>query len=92
MSLSVPVPCVPVYLMSHVPECPVSLCVPCPRVSHVPVPPPGAQLGDPLCCHIFTKAGEVLARHVVAVLPKIHQVSSHRGGGDSGDSSATRGR
>ncbi|XP_005062491.2 PREDICTED: N-acetyl-D-glucosamine kinase, partial [Ficedula albicollis] len=33
----------------------------------------GAQLGDPLCCHIFTEAGEFLARHVVAVLPKIHQ-------------------
>ncbi|XP_052636854.1 N-acetyl-D-glucosamine kinase isoform X3 [Harpia harpyja] len=31
----------------------------------------GAQAGDPLCCHIFNKAGEVLARHVVAVLPKI---------------------
>uniref|UniRef100_A0A493TZT8 N-acetyl-D-glucosamine kinase n=1 Tax=Anas platyrhynchos platyrhynchos TaxID=8840 RepID=A0A493TZT8_ANAPP len=33
----------------------------------------GAQAGDPLCCHIFSKAGEVLARHVVAVLPKIHE-------------------
>lgn len=49
----------------------------------VPVPPPtlspGAQAGDPLCCHIFNKAGEILARHVVAVLPKIDRV---RGDGD----------
>lgn len=51
--------------------------------SWVPVPPPtpspGTQAGDPLCCHIFNKAGEVLARHVVAVLPKIDRV---RGDGD----------
>ncbi|XP_053560310.1 N-acetyl-D-glucosamine kinase [Bombina bombina] len=34
----------------------------------------GANLGDPLCCSLFRQAGEVLARHVVAVLPKIDQV------------------
>ncbi|KAM6313460.1 N-acetyl-D-glucosamine kinase [Aegotheles albertisi] len=33
----------------------------------------GAQAGDPLCCHIFTEAGEVLARHVLAVLPQVHE-------------------
>ncbi|XP_027695796.1 N-acetyl-D-glucosamine kinase [Vombatus ursinus] len=32
----------------------------------------GAYQGDPLCCHIFRKAGEVLAKHILAVLPKIH--------------------
>ncbi|XP_045152406.1 N-acetyl-D-glucosamine kinase-like [Echinops telfairi] len=31
----------------------------------------GAQQGDSLCQHIFRKAGEILARHIVAVLPKI---------------------
>ncbi|KAF1621973.1 UNVERIFIED_CONTAM: N-acetyl-D-glucosamine kinase, partial [Eudyptes robustus] len=34
----------------------------------------GAQAGDLLCCHVFNKAGEVLARHIVAVLPKIDRV------------------
>ncbi|XP_035180398.1 N-acetyl-D-glucosamine kinase [Oxyura jamaicensis] len=33
----------------------------------------GAQAGDPLCRHIFNRAGELLARHVVAVLPKIDE-------------------
>ncbi|XP_036607278.1 N-acetyl-D-glucosamine kinase isoform X1 [Trichosurus vulpecula] len=32
----------------------------------------GAYQGDALCQHIFRKAGEVLARHILAVLPKIH--------------------
>ncbi|XP_074141629.1 N-acetyl-D-glucosamine kinase isoform X2 [Sminthopsis crassicaudata] len=31
----------------------------------------GAYQGDTLCHHIFRKAGEVLARHILAVLPKI---------------------
>lgn len=35
----------------------------------------GAQARDPLCCYIFNKAGEVLARHIVAVLPKIDKVT-----------------
>ncbi|XP_060239438.1 N-acetyl-D-glucosamine kinase isoform X4 [Meriones unguiculatus] len=34
----------------------------------------GAQQGDPLCQHIFRKAGEMLGRHIVAVLPKIDPV------------------
>ncbi|XP_055452329.1 N-acetyl-D-glucosamine kinase isoform X2 [Psammomys obesus] len=34
----------------------------------------GAQQGDPLCQHIFKKAGEMLGRHIVAVLPKIDPV------------------
>ncbi|XP_016890140.1 N-acetyl-D-glucosamine kinase isoform X2 [Cynoglossus semilaevis] len=29
----------------------------------------GAEAGDPLCQHLFTEAGRVLAKHVVAVLP-----------------------
>ncbi|KAI1888362.1 hypothetical protein AGOR_G00184220 [Albula goreensis] len=33
----------------------------------------GAAAGDALCQHVFTKAGAVLAQHVVAVLPKAHQ-------------------
>lgn len=47
MSLSVPVPCVPVYLMSHVPERPVSPSVPCPRVSRVPVCPVSPSVACP---------------------------------------------
>ncbi|KAJ8007824.1 hypothetical protein DPEC_G00098210 [Dallia pectoralis] len=41
----------------------------------------GALAGDALCQYVFTKAGEVLARHVVAVLPKAHQslLSDHQG-------------
>ncbi|XP_074052045.1 N-acetyl-D-glucosamine kinase [Macrotis lagotis] len=31
----------------------------------------GADQGDHLCQHIFKKAGEVLARHILAVLPSI---------------------
>ncbi|KAM4706438.1 N-acetyl-D-glucosamine kinase [Discoglossus pictus] len=34
----------------------------------------GAHVGDPLCCSVFRRAGEVLARHIVAVLPKIDPV------------------
>ncbi|XP_022260563.2 N-acetyl-D-glucosamine kinase isoform X1 [Canis lupus baileyi] len=34
----------------------------------------GAQQGDPLCRFIFRKAGEMLGRHVVAVLPEIDPV------------------
>ncbi|XP_075413109.1 N-acetyl-D-glucosamine kinase isoform X2 [Tenrec ecaudatus] len=34
----------------------------------------GAQQGDALSRYIFRKAGEVLGRHVVAVLPAIHPV------------------
>ncbi|XP_038601281.1 N-acetyl-D-glucosamine kinase [Tachyglossus aculeatus] len=34
----------------------------------------GAAQGDPLCRHLFARAGEALARHVVAVLPKIDRV------------------
>ncbi|KAJ8332163.1 hypothetical protein SKAU_G00428430 [Synaphobranchus kaupii] len=33
----------------------------------------GATAGDALCQHLFSKAGAVLAQHVVAVLPKAHQ-------------------
>lgn len=36
---------------------------------------PGAQQGDPLSRYIFRKAGEMLGRHVVAVLPEIDPVS-----------------
>ncbi|XP_028902639.1 N-acetyl-D-glucosamine kinase isoform X2 [Ornithorhynchus anatinus] len=34
----------------------------------------GAEQGDPLCRHLFARAGEALARHVVAVLPQIDGV------------------
>lgn len=51
--------------------------VPGPRPTPPRPPYPGAQAGDPLCCHIFNKAGEVLARHVVAVLPKIDRVRAN---------------
>ncbi|XP_075711695.1 N-acetyl-D-glucosamine kinase isoform X2 [Rhinoderma darwinii] len=34
----------------------------------------GANKGDALCRSVFRRAGEVLARHVVAVLPKIDKV------------------
>ncbi|XP_002938443.2 N-acetyl-D-glucosamine kinase [Xenopus tropicalis] len=34
----------------------------------------GARLGDPLCCSVFRSAGEILARHVAAVLPKADTV------------------
>ncbi|XP_062850315.1 N-acetyl-D-glucosamine kinase [Trichomycterus rosablanca] len=33
----------------------------------------GANAGDALCQHVFTQAGKVLAQHIVAVLPKVHQ-------------------
>ncbi|KAJ8268843.1 hypothetical protein COCON_G00114500 [Conger conger] len=33
----------------------------------------GAAAGDALCQHMFSKAGAVLAQHVLAVLPKAHQ-------------------
>lgn len=51
-----------------------------PRYSPLPFFPrtPGAQQGDPLSRYIFRKAGEMLGRHVVAVLPEIDPVS--RGG------------
>lgn len=39
------------------------------------LPAPGAQQGDPLSKYIFRKAGEMLGRHVVAVLPEIDPVS-----------------
>lgn len=38
----------------------------------------GAQQGDALSRHIFRKAGEVLGRHVVAVLPEIDPVLFRR--------------
>ncbi|KAM6949046.1 N-acetyl-D-glucosamine kinase [Aplochiton taeniatus] len=34
----------------------------------------GAVTGDALCLHVFQKAGEALARHIVAVLPKAQEV------------------
>ncbi|KAG8453273.1 hypothetical protein GDO86_000054 [Hymenochirus boettgeri] len=34
----------------------------------------GARLADPLCCSVFRNAGEVLARHVAALLPKTDKV------------------
>uniref|UniRef100_A0A3P8Y2U4 N-acetyl-D-glucosamine kinase n=1 Tax=Esox lucius TaxID=8010 RepID=A0A3P8Y2U4_ESOLU len=34
----------------------------------------GALVGDALCQYVFTKAGEILARHIVAVLPMAQQV------------------
>lgn len=48
-----------------------------PRNSPLPSPSPlpGAQQGDPLSRYIFRKAGEMLGRHVVAVLPEIDPVS-----------------
>lgn len=33
----------------------------------------GGSAGDALCQHVFTEAGKALARHIVAVLPKVHQ-------------------
>ena len=30
---------------------------------------------DPLCCELFHDAGQVLGRHVMALLPKISQVT-----------------
>ncbi|KAM9431720.1 N-acetyl-D-glucosamine kinase [Clarias gariepinus] len=33
----------------------------------------GANAGDALCRYVFAQAGKVLARHIVAVLPKVHQ-------------------
>ncbi|KAK2914176.1 hypothetical protein QQF64_029945 [Cirrhinus molitorella] len=33
----------------------------------------GGNAGDALCHHVFTEAGKALARHIVAVLPKVHQ-------------------
>ncbi|XP_068922570.1 N-acetyl-D-glucosamine kinase isoform X1 [Petaurus breviceps papuanus] len=38
----------------------------------------GAYQGDPLCQHIFSKAGEMLARHILAVMPKIHTTLFHK--------------
>lgn len=35
----------------------------------------GAVAGDKLCQHLFQMAGEVLAKHLIAVKPKIHQVN-----------------
>lgn len=43
--------------------------------SSIPSTTPGAQQGDPLSRYIFRKAGEMLGRHVVAVLPEIDPVS-----------------
>lgn len=34
----------------------------------------GANAGDAFCRYVFTRAGEVLAQHIVAVLPKVQQV------------------
>ncbi len=36
----------------------------------------GGSAGDALCQHVFTEAGKALARHIVAVLPKVHQVKN----------------
>nr|ADO27805.1 n-acetyl-d-glucosamine kinase [Ictalurus furcatus] len=33
----------------------------------------GANAGDAFCRYVFTQAGKVLAQHIVAVLPKVHQ-------------------
>ncbi|XP_041611406.1 N-acetyl-D-glucosamine kinase isoform X2 [Vulpes lagopus] len=41
----------------------------------------GAQQGDPLCRFIFRKAGEMLGRHVIAVLPEIDPPTLARGRG-----------
>lgn len=39
----------------------------------------GAMAGDKLCQHLFQMAGEVLAKHLIAIQPKIHPVNySHR--------------
>ncbi|XP_072488402.1 N-acetyl-D-glucosamine kinase isoform X2 [Notamacropus eugenii] len=37
----------------------------------------GAYEGDTLCRYIFEKAGELLARHILAVLPKMHVMLFH---------------
>lgn len=34
----------------------------------------GAEAGDALCQYVFTQAGQVLAKHVQAVLPKAQEV------------------
>ncbi|XP_076990620.1 N-acetyl-D-glucosamine kinase isoform X2 [Tamandua tetradactyla] len=41
----------------------------------------GAQGGDPLCQYIFRKAGEILGKHIVAVLPEIDPVLFKRENG-----------
>lgn len=33
----------------------------------------GGNAGDALCQHVFREAGKVLAQHIVAVLPEVHQ-------------------
>ncbi|KAB5579249.1 hypothetical protein PHYPO_G00192920 [Pangasianodon hypophthalmus] len=33
----------------------------------------GANAGDAFCRYVFTQAGKVLAQHIVAVLPNVHQ-------------------
>lgn len=37
----------------------------------------GGSAGDALCQHVFTEAGKALACHIVAVLPKVHQVKTN---------------
>lgn len=34
-----------------------------------------SQLKDPLCCEAFYKAGQFLAQHITALLPKITKVN-----------------
>ena len=34
----------------------------------------GCQLGDPLCLELFVQAGKMLAKHVIAVAEKAHNV------------------
>lgn len=38
----------------------------------------GGCAGDALCQHVFTEAGKALAQHIVAVLPKVHQVKKKK--------------
>lgn len=37
----------------------------------------GGSAGDALCQHVFTESGKALAQHIVAVLPKVHQVKKN---------------
>nr|XP_015199303.1 PREDICTED: N-acetyl-D-glucosamine kinase [Lepisosteus oculatus] len=52
-------------------------CHRCGRLTARRVCVPGAEAGDPLCLYVFSQAGRILAQHVVAVLPRAHEVSSY---------------
>ncbi|XP_042584290.1 N-acetyl-D-glucosamine kinase isoform X1 [Cyprinus carpio] len=53
--------------------CGVRLCVHMPHIMTLCDCASGGDAGDALCQHVFTEAGRTLGRHIVAVLPKVHQ-------------------